>query len=101
MSSIFENKEVYKRAFGRVVLAFFCLGLAAGVLAPSHGARAAIGFVQGNATSNGGGFSLQATFTANNTAGNSIVVSVTVESGQTASVADSLLNSYQQAVVTG
>jgi hypothetical protein len=64
----------FGRVKGRILLALFGLALAAGVLVPSHGAHAAISFIQQNATDPGGVTQNSTAFSSNNTTGNLIVV---------------------------
>jgi hypothetical protein len=91
-----QQQNSVSRAKARVLFAFLGLAFVAGVLFPSHGARAAISFVQVNA----GQCSSSCTastipFTSNNTAGNLIIVGIEWDSSAVVnSVTDTLGTVY-------
>jgi hypothetical protein len=94
-----QLRHSINRVFGRVVLLFFGLALAAGVLVPSHGAHAAIKFGQSK-FDNPGNPDSSITFDSNNTAGDLIVLALdwTPQSVTVTNITDTNGNTYVSAV---
>jgi hypothetical protein len=103
MAAIHKTYPNKKSSFYyRVLLVLFALALAAGVLAPSHGAHAnQISFVQTNSRDSGDASTSNAfAFNSNNTAGNLIVAVVNwgTATSATSSITDSPGNVYTSAI---
>ena len=104
MSLPLGKSEIHKNKFGRakarVVFVVLGIALAAGVLAPGHGAHAAIAFVQENATDARTAGSNSTAFNSSNTPGDLIVVAVNWDtiSANVTSVVDTNGNTYASAV---
>ena len=82
-----QIREEAQPAFGRIVLALLGFALAAGVFVPSHGARAAVSFVQSASSSN---FlaSIPVSFAANVKAQD--VIAVSIVKGEEATILSSV-----------